>query len=572
MNETSPVSPSTPPNQRRYPTPPPDGPQWIALAAQYPLRWIVPAVLVAALAAGYALLRPDTWEASQAFIVRTEGATQLANGYAGSEAERQKSLQETVLELVRGRSVLAAVLRAAGPTKRRAETGFPTAQDIEDLREQVRIEPPKGAEFGTTDVFYLTVRAPSRKRATTLASALAETVDRHFREVRTAQTRQTVAELQRAVRLAREELAESTRQLKQFESSVGSDLAELRMLETNQSGESALRRSVAELRAAVRDAETRGRTSEQLLASLAQARRDPRQILATPNSLLQSQPALQRLKEGLIDAQIQLAQLRGKMSDEHPDVITARRARAEIEQQLREELDTAVEGLAVERSLAAADKDSLEDRLTATEKRLAELSAMRTEYASLLAEYRRKEDLVRRGEAELATARLQLASDSNGPLLRIGSPDTGAQPLGPGRVTIAAAGIVGGLFFGLAVFIWTVPAAPISAPRNDKENASADTQTQPASQPLSEPPPSTPWPTAPIPNEKPLDEPPTVTVPAGAFSEQPPAKSPVEAAATPASTVWPSGIADETPPADAEPFTLKSALLRLQHRRPDSHT
>ena len=40
-----------------------------------PLRWIVPTVVCTLLAIGYALFRADTWQASQALVVRNEGSS-----------------------------------------------------------------------------------------------------------------------------------------------------------------------------------------------------------------------------------------------------------------------------------------------------------------------------------------------------------------------------------------------------------------------------------------------------------------------------------------------------------------
>ena len=45
---------------------------------------------------------------------------------------------------------------------------WPTERDIVDVRKYVKLVPPKGAEFGKTEVFYLTVRAESPARSVAL--------------------------------------------------------------------------------------------------------------------------------------------------------------------------------------------------------------------------------------------------------------------------------------------------------------------------------------------------------------------------------------------------------------------
>jgi hypothetical protein len=66
------------------------------------------------------------------------------------------------------------------------------------------------------------------------------------------------------------------------------------------------------------------RENEQLLKLLKLAQDDPEQLLATPGSLLRSQPAVSRLKDALVDAQVYSANLLGSRSQKHPFVIAAR--------------------------------------------------------------------------------------------------------------------------------------------------------------------------------------------------------------------------------------------------------
>ena len=42
------------------------------LLRRYPLRWLLPALLITGLAVVYAKMRPAVWEASQALMVRDE--------------------------------------------------------------------------------------------------------------------------------------------------------------------------------------------------------------------------------------------------------------------------------------------------------------------------------------------------------------------------------------------------------------------------------------------------------------------------------------------------------------------
>ena len=77
--------------------------------------WLVPAVLISAGVGVYAVVHQSTWEASQALIVRNEASNAEKTPGKFSYPEEMKTVQETILEVVKGRSVLEAALREVGP-------------------------------------------------------------------------------------------------------------------------------------------------------------------------------------------------------------------------------------------------------------------------------------------------------------------------------------------------------------------------------------------------------------------------------------------------------------------------
>src|SRR5262245_46686143 len=78
-------------------------------------RWVGPTVIVFALAAVYAFVRSDTWEASQTFVVRNEATGNLDGPGKFRHTAEMKAAQETILELAKSRAVLAAALKKVGP-------------------------------------------------------------------------------------------------------------------------------------------------------------------------------------------------------------------------------------------------------------------------------------------------------------------------------------------------------------------------------------------------------------------------------------------------------------------------
>ena len=229
--------------------------QWLALLPRYPVRWLLPTLLIGGLVALYALVRLPAWEASQALIIRNEAADNQTRPGKFSQSDEMKTVQETILELSKGRRVLSEALQKVGPpADDHRPAHWPSPQDVANLQEAVKLAPPKGAEFGRTEVFYLRVKNADRQRAIDLTDAVCHELETNFQGLRSAQAQSMIHELQKTVHVAQEDLADSTRRLNELERRVGSDLGELRTLTEATSGESPLHRTITEIRAELRQA------------------------------------------------------------------------------------------------------------------------------------------------------------------------------------------------------------------------------------------------------------------------------------------------------------------------------
>ncbi len=126
----------------------------------HPWHWGLPVLAFTALAVLFALLRPASWEATQALLVRDEAVGNTTRPGRFLHVDEMKTAQETVLELVKSRSVLAEALAAVGPpADYHAAEPWPADTAVEALQQTIKLTPPKGAEFGKTEVFYLKVSA-----------------------------------------------------------------------------------------------------------------------------------------------------------------------------------------------------------------------------------------------------------------------------------------------------------------------------------------------------------------------------------------------------------------------------
>ncbi|MBN2293691.1 MAG: hypothetical protein JXM70_14780 [Pirellulales bacterium] len=424
----------------------------------HPWHWLCPALVIAAVALFYAVVRPDTWAASQALIVRNEAVFNSEGSGRFDHVDQMKTLQETILEVARSRPVLEAALKDVGP----ADHGdlvyqWPTDSDIDKFRDAIAVTPPNGSEFGTTEIFYLTVKDKDRRRAVALNEAVCHHLQNHLKSIRDIKARSIESELVKATTLARADLENSTSKLVKIERSVGSDLAELRVLSGSTSGDSALRRSASDIRTELREAGTTQKANEELLDVLKKAQNDPGSLVAAPNRLFETQQSLRRLKDGLVDAQLETAKLRGSMLDTHPAVMAAADAEKEIGRHLHNELEIAIRGLESEIQMDSDRVALLNERLASVEERLVKLADVRAVYSNLAAETTHRAELLEQTERNLSQARASKASaDAVSLISLIGTPDTGSRPQGPGRATIVLMGICGGILAGFGVLLLTV--------------------------------------------------------------------------------------------------------------------
>ena len=442
-----------------------------------------PAALLGIAAAVYAVAAGPTWQASQALILRNEAANNETGPGKFSRNDEMKTIQETILELVKSRAVLLAAAKEAGPPAGAADkAAWPSDRDVQQLREAVKLTPPKGAEFGATEVFYSEVRNSDRSRAVALNRAIAAQLQAQFQQLRDLKAQSMIDEINKTVTLANADLKASLARLSQIETAVGSDLAELRVLDNDAgSGDSAIARTVTEIKSELRQARAAEQSNEQLLGLLKAAQDDPARLLATSNRLLDSQPSLRRLKDGLVDAQLRTAVLQGKMSAEHPLVLASKQTEEEIGRHLHNEVAIAARSVEGERRLNADRLATLETQLAQATDRLRRLAEVRAVYNNQLAETASRTRLLERAQQNLGEARAAHASAKAASLLTcIDVPDAGIRPVSPGRATIILMGIAGGLLVGFGVVFLTVPTAPAELAADSAADAAPAGKVMPA--------------------------------------------------------------------------------------------
>ena len=208
-----------------------------------------PRSLVAVAALVFAVVRPATWEASQALIIRNEATGGQNDPGSFDHAEQMKTVQETILELAKSRGVLRGALAEVGPPAdhapsteawpSRARRGRPARRRHARTAQGRRVRHDRG--------LLSDGQGPRPAEAVALADALCDQLEARFQEIRDAKAQSMIGELAKAVKLAHADLDEATARLSTIEKQVGPDLAELRILNDATNGDSTLRRTAGEI-------------------------------------------------------------------------------------------------------------------------------------------------------------------------------------------------------------------------------------------------------------------------------------------------------------------------------------
>lgn len=420
--------------------------------------WIVPTVTLTLGALGYALVKPDVWQATQVLHVRNEAAGKQNAGGQFDSVDAMKTAQETLLELTRNQKSLADALLEAGPPAGWRGTAWPTAADIDGLRDEISIKAPGGAEFGRTEVIHVSVRANDRQRAVSLTNAVCNQLERNLQDLRNKRSASVIEELTKSLQLAKIDLQGATKKLEDLEAQVGPDLNELRLLNQSGTGESNLRTSLNQIKNELRTAKAAYQDKQEQLKYLQAMRGDPQEFVAMPGRLLESQPTLKQLKEGLISSQLRTAELAGTMSKDHPRVQAAIAAEKEVVADLKKEIAIAIRGLQSDINISKSLIDTLEHQQTEAEERLDRLAGLRAKYSNLDADVKQRSEIVQKATKDLAEARANQAAATAASLItRIDGPQLDTYPVGPGRTAILAAGMFGGLMAGMGLVFLVSP-------------------------------------------------------------------------------------------------------------------
>lgn len=422
---------------------------------QYAPLWGGTVVLFTVFGIGYALFSSDYWSASQPLVLRDEATGSVERlGRFGSQTQ-MKAAQETILEMATNYEVVAEALRAIGPEDGSDDPQWPSSSLVRGIaNHHVNVRAPQGSEFGNTEVVYLQTQATTPERAAKLCQAVYESLAHRLRTVRQLRADSIVEELRQARELAAEKLADVTSELKEIEIAFGSDLADLRSL-SETFGDGGGRRLLDETLREQQAAELELEQLESLHQLLVAGREDPQKLLVSGGDLLSAQPSLLRMKDGLIQAQLESSQLSGRYTDVHPRLRAAIETENEIRQKLQKETGAVVDAMQPQLTLGRDKVKRLQQKQQRLTERLDRLAHVRADYAHLASEVKHRTDLLAQADKALTEAQASSASSTSVNLLaELGPPVVSDSPIGTSGSIMTLGSATAGLLFGLgAVFL-----------------------------------------------------------------------------------------------------------------------
>ena len=334
-------------------------------------------VLFTVVAAGVAFATPRLWQSSVTIWLRDQTAALGSDNDPGSlDPDRLKTLSVNLREVIHSRPVLDATLQrlgdkglnGLGETDPDREPSGNSDATLARLRKAIRLEVPSGSDFGSSEMFYLRVRARAPERATALAETLLAVARDRLRQLGLMRAKDLIQKTEQQVVISQRELEKSQRKLDEFVREMGTNLLDLQAIGGAPTGDSDLRRSLnrvrdlltpelaelsqrqalleevrrleAKLAGSVRAATSgvkiapragSARTSAPSVRSNVgdrnlpiEASRVPIEIglgehaLAIPASFVEAHPALDQTRRALLELQLELARASAEWTPEHP--------------------------------------------------------------------------------------------------------------------------------------------------------------------------------------------------------------------------------------------------------------
>lgn len=423
---------------------------------------IAPAVAGAFLALVFVFLfQSRSWTSRQRLMVRDDLLGQAFKPGQFSSFDTMKSRQETILDVARNPEVIRATLQQLGPVSKgwfSSGEGYPDDDTIEQMQGQINLSAPNGAEFGTTEVVVLSVKAPSAQRSADLISKLLVEVEQQVESVRVSQLKSMESELIAARDNAKNSLQQSIDRLREMENILGPDSVAMATMTSSMPGDNSIKSELLQILAEKRGFEAQLESLKASQKTLEESQSNPLLVVTSAASFFRDQVKLSELAKKFVNAQGSFAVAAGRYQPTHPMVQAAAEQLDELKNQIANEfsgLNISLDSRVVELEQQIA---RLDDQIDKNHLRLMNLNDKRGDHLAINSEIAKRTEMLNQFETNLENVQsYQQGAGKNVWITRMGEPQVAAQPDGLGKRSTVMAGGFLGLLFGAGLVVLLAP-------------------------------------------------------------------------------------------------------------------
>lgn len=401
-------------------------------------------------AGGLAYLTPDEYVASVSLWLRDETSRLRQTGESPREQyERIQTAAANFREVALSKSVLQSVAEEVFGERFRAMSPEDQAELLEDLRKRISFQQRRSSEFGASQVIQVNVRHRDRRLAARLLERLLEASHQALREAGKRHAENLVGRLRESLELERSRLRDAVANLDKFIEEVGAGIFDVQATGETPGSAAIVREELVQVDRELSAAEGRLQAKQILLRRLTQVVQEGE---TAPAEFLEAYPEISRVRQALLDAEVEQRTLQAMYAPEHPDLLDVTDRVNELRSLYHEQLQKLQHSIAAEVAVLKQVRDELSERREALAERLAGLAGRYAELLSLRSDVEMKRDAVRQAEARLAAAEVQLiTAGQTAFFVPLGRIEASARPvtLGDGRVT--ALGACLGLLCGIGL-------------------------------------------------------------------------------------------------------------------------
>jgi succinoglycan biosynthesis transport protein ExoP len=432
-------------------------------------------------AAIFSLLQSEVYEATvQIWAQDQSPGLRGSSNYPNDSAARLKIALTNVREVIYSRQVLETALVTCGLLEPVAGELSPAAQKGRDeligcLSKSIRLEAPKGTDFGSTQIFFIRLRDRDDAHATQLLTAVLEAFRKRYEQLSAEQAQHLVDETTMQVQKSREQLDSAASAFDRCVQTLEGGLGELSSMGGSGGGESELRRSLTQLNERLVPAQADLKVQQAFLKQLRRARADKDEIVNVPGTVIREYPSLEQSVRDLGSARSQMDAVAARLTPENPEYQSAEVHWQLVEQTFESEVDRAVSAIGREIEAKYEAVQFMQTQKNAYLERIANLTNRYVEFDGLRQELAQRRTIVADAEKRRSDAAHALLTAAQETLFAtLDGPRAGPNPVSPKRKANFCIGTLLGLITGVGMAFLARQFSQIVRSENDLNGISDD--------------------------------------------------------------------------------------------------